>query len=177
MFAPKRHRAGQYGHRDGSCEQGAPQISHLRPRQPTARTCGMPSAGGRTEATCTPIARSGAAASALWRWCSLATEPDSRLSGLALLSGRQHEPVTCRRGSRCTLGPGRRGITACWSRRCRAREAAGCRAAVAEASSRPAWRSLVQWRKLRSRAPQPHPSVVESVPLRELVCSFAPERL
>ena len=32
-------------------------------------------------------------------------------------------------------------------------------------------------RSMRSRAPQPHPSVVESAPLRELVCTFAPERL
>ena len=53
----------------------------------------------------------------------------------------------------------------------------GCRAAVAEASRRPARRSLVQWRKMRSRAPQPHPSDVESVPLRGLVEEFAPERL
>ena len=67
--------------------------------------------------------------------------------------------------------------TACRARRCRAREAAGCIAAVAEASRRPARRSLVQWRKMRGRAPQPHPSVVESVPLRELVGTFAPERL
>ena len=118
-------------------------------------------------------------------WCSrqctpmvmLATEPGSRSCRLALLSRRQHEPVTCRRGSRCTLGPGRRGITACRARRCRAREAAGGRAAVAEASRRPAWRSLVQWRKMRGRAPQPHPSVVESVPLRELRGDFAPQRL
>ena len=107
----------------------------------------------------------------------IATEPGSRSSRLALLSRRQHEPVTCRRGSRCTLGPGRRGITACRARRCRAREAAGGRAAVTEASRRPARRSLVQWRTMRSRAPQPHPSVVESAPLRELVGSFAPERL
>ena len=86
-------------------------------------------------------------------------------------------PSPCRRGSRCTLGPGRRGITACRARRCRAREAAGSRAAVAEASHRPARRSLVQWRKMRGRAPRSHPSVVESVPLRELQVTFAPERL
>ena len=61
------------------------------------------------------------------------------------------------------------GDTAFRARRCRARDAAGGRAAVAEASRRPAQRSLVQWRKMRGRAPQPHPSVVDSVPSRELV--------
>ena len=118
-------------------------------------------------------------------WCSrqrtlavkLATEPGRGSSRLAPPSRRQREPVACRRGRRCTLGPGRRGITACRARPCRASEAAGGRAAVAEASRRPAWRSLVQWRKMRGRAPQPHPSVVESVPLTELQVTFAPERL